>query len=113
MPHSDEGLRLRIFIHESLRHGHTSLYKHVVEMARDEGLAGVTVFRAIEGYGVHRHIHTTRLVDASDNLPMIVEIVDVPYRVRDFVTKLDGIIPHGTAAISPVRVIKYRSGAMS
>lgn len=113
MPVSAEGLRLRIFIHESLRHGHTPLYKYVTELALHESLAGVTVFRAVEGYGVHRHIHTSRLIDASDNLPMIVEIIDSPGRIRDFVTALDGIIPHGTATLCPVRVLKYRSGIPS
>ena len=65
-----EGLRLRIFVHEALRHGHKPLYAAIVALARREGLAGATVFRGMEGYGLHRHLHTTRLVDLSDDLPM-------------------------------------------
>ncbi|MCL4508929.1 MAG: DUF190 domain-containing protein [Chloroflexi bacterium] len=69
------GLWLRIYIHESVHCGHGSLYEALAALARQEGLAGATVFRAIEGFGMHRHLHTTRLVDISDDLPMVVEFV--------------------------------------
>jgi uncharacterized protein len=105
-----EGLRLRIFIHEALRDGHQPLYAAIVALARREGLAGATVFRGVEGFGQHRHLHTTRLVDVSDNLPVIVEIVDAAERIRSFLPVLDGLIPHGTATLSPVRIVKYSAG---
>jgi PII-like signaling protein len=111
MKEDEDGLRLRIFIHESLRHGHQALYEYIVDLARRNGLAGATVFRAIEGYGIHRHIHTTRLVDVSDNLPIIVEIIDSPEMVREFLDLLDDLLPHGTATLSPVHIVKYTSGA--
>ncbi len=110
MKANEDGLRLRIFIHESLRHRHQSLYEYIVELARREGVAGATAFRAIEGYGIHRHIHTTRLVDASDNLPIIVEIIDTPEMVRRFMAVLDESVPHGTVTVSPVHIVKYSAG---
>ncbi|HEY8287327.1 MAG TPA: DUF190 domain-containing protein [Chloroflexota bacterium] len=105
-----EGLRLRIFIHEALRHDHKPLYAEIVELARREGLAGAVVFRGIEGFGLHRHLHTTRLLDVSDDLPMIVELVDRTDAIQRFLPLLDGIVPHGTATLSPVRIVTYRSG---
>ena len=102
-----KGLRLRVFVHEALRHDHQPLYAAIVELARREGLAGAIVFRGIEGYGLHRHLHTTRLVDLSDDLPIIVEIVDTSEAIRRFVPLLDQVIPHGTATLSPVHIVKY------
>jgi uncharacterized protein len=104
-----EGLWLRIYIHESLRHGHQPLYVALVALARREGLAGATVFRAMEGFGMHRHLHTARLVDVSDDLPMIVEFVDSPPAIRHFIGLLDTMIPHGTAVVSPVQMVTYRA----
>jgi uncharacterized protein len=104
---ASEGLRLRIFVHEALRHARKPLYVAIVELARREGLAGATVFRGIEGYGLHRHLHTARLVDLSDDLPMIVEIVDTSEAIRRFLPLLDRMIPHGTATLSPVHIVKY------
>jgi PII-like signaling protein len=104
------GLRLRIFVHEALRYDHKPLYAAIVELARREGLAGATVFRSMEGYGLHRHLHTARLVDLADDLPIIVEIVDTCEAIRRFVPLLDQVIPHGTATLSPVHIVKYSTG---
>jgi PII-like signaling protein len=106
-----EGLRLRLFVHEALRHGRQPLYAAIVALARREGMAGATVFRGIEGFGLHRHLHTTRLLDVSDDLPVIVEIVDTAEAIRRFLPLLDAMVPHGTATLSPVRIVKYAAGA--
>ena len=105
-----EGLCLRIFVHERLQHDHRTLYATLVALARREGLAGATVFRGIEGYGLHRHLHTARLVDVADDLPIVVEIVDDEAAIRRFLPLLDGLIPHGAATLSPVRVVTYSAG---
>jgi uncharacterized protein len=105
--HGYDGLRLRIYVHEVLRHDHQPLYKDLVLRARREGLAGATVFHCIEGFGGHRHIHTNRLVDAADNLPVIIEIIDRPEAIRRFARSLDDIIEHGTVTISPVQIVQY------
>jgi PII-like signaling protein len=105
-----EGLRLRIFLHEMLHHGHELAYVAIVELAMREGLAGATVFRGFEGFGMHRHLHTMRLVDISDDLPMIIEIIDTTERIRRFMPLLDDYLPHGTVTISPVHILKYSAG---
>ena len=104
------GLHLRIFIHEALRHQHKPLYAAIVEHARRQGLAGATVFRGMEGYGLHRHLHTTRLLDVSDDLPVIVEIIDTTEAIQRFLPTLDPLISHGAATLSPVSIIKYSAG---
>ena len=113
MKSGSEGLRLRIFIHEALRHKGTYLYEAIVAQARREGMAGATAFRGMEGYGLHRHLHTTRLVDISDDLPVIVEIVDTAERIQAFLPTLDPLIPHGAATLSPVSIVKYSAGKPS
>ncbi len=110
MKSGSEGLLLRLFVHEALRHEHKPLYQAVVERARREGLAGATVFRGCEGYGRHRHLHTTRLVDVSDDLPVVVEIVDSAEAIQRFLPVLEPLIPHGTATLSPVSIVKYSAG---
>lgn len=105
-----EGLRLRVFVHEALQHGHQPVYAAIVMLARREGLAGATVFRGVEGFGLHRHLHTTRLVDVSDDLPIIVEIIDTADAIRQFLPLLDDLVPHGTATLSRVQIVKYGAG---
>jgi PII-like signaling protein len=109
MKSASGGLWLRIYVHESTRCGHQPLYAALVALARRERIAGATVFRAVEGFGMHRHLHTTRLVDVSDDLPMIVEFVDSEPAIRHFLELLDPMIPHGTAVVSPVEIVTYRT----
>lgn len=110
MKSGSERLRLRIFIHEALLYQHKPLYAAIVEHARRQGMAGATVFRGMEGYGLHRHLHTARLVDVSDDLPVLVEIIDTDEAIRHLLTALDPLIPHGAATLSPVSIIKYSAG---
>lgn len=110
MKSGSEGLRLRAFIHEGLQHQHKPLYAAIVEQARREGMAGATVLRGMEGYGVHRHLHTSRLVDVSDDLPVIVEIVDTAEAIRRFLPALDALMTHGAVTLSPVSIVKYSAG---
>jgi uncharacterized protein len=101
------GLQLRIFVHESLRRDHHALYEDLVLRACQAGLCGATVFRGMEGYGRHRHVHSIRHLDTADDLPMIVEIVDRPERVRDFVESLGSVAAQGLVTLSPVHVVLY------
>lgn len=106
-----DGLRLRIFTHEAVHYYGKSMHMALVERARAEGIADATVFRGIEGYGVHRHIHTSRLVDASGELPVVVELIDREAPIRRFLPLLDEMLPHGTVTIAPVHIITYGGGA--
>ncbi len=99
--------RLTIFIGESDRHGHSPLATEIVQRAHAAGLAGVTVLRGVEGFGASNHIHTTRLLSLSDDLPMVVVIVDSEDRLRGFVPVLEELVTEGLVILDDVEVIKY------
>lgn len=99
--------RLTIFLGESDRYGHTPLATEIVQRAHRAGLAGASVFRGVEGYGKSNHIHTTRILSLSDDLPMAVVIVDTEERIRRFLDELDELITEGLVILDDVEVIKY------
>src|SRR5688500_7520241 len=99
--------RLTIFVGESDRHGHTPLATEIVQQAHTAGLAGATVFRGVEGYGASNHIHTTRILSLSDDLPMAIVIVDADDRIRAFLDDLDDLITEGLVIVEDVEVVKY------
>lgn len=99
--------RLTIFVGESDRHGHTPLATEIVQRAHRAGLAGASVFRGVEGYGASNHIHTTRILSLSDDLPMAIVIVDTEERIRAFIDELDELVTEGLVIVDDVEVIKY------
>lgn len=104
-----EGLqqRLTIYIGESDRHGHTPLATEIVQRAHAAGLAGASVFRGVEGYGASNHIHTTRILSLSDDLPMAIVIVDRPDAIEAFLPQLDELIDEGLVVLEDIHVVKY------
>lgn len=101
---------LRIFIGESDRKDGKALYEVIVEEARREGLAGATVLRGILGFGVHSRLHSAKVLRLSEDLPVVIEIVDRAEKIEDFLPRLDGLVPEGMVTIEKVRVIAYRHG---
>ena len=99
--------RLTIFIGESDRVGHTPLATEIVQRAHAAGLAGVTVLRGVEGYGASNHIHTTRILSLSDDLPMLVIIIDSSTAIDAFLPTLDELITEGLVIVDDVEVVKY------
>ncbi len=99
---------LRVFIGESDRHHGRPLYEVIVEMARTEGLAGATVLRGTLGFGANSRIHTAKVLRLSEDLPMVVEIVDTTEKLQPFLQKLDAIITEGLITVEKVRVLAYR-----
>jgi PII-like signaling protein len=99
--------RLTIFIGEADHHGHTPLATEIVHRAHSAGLAGVSVFRGVEGYGASNHIHTTRILSLSDDLPIAVVIVDTDEAIQGFLPALDELITEGLVIIDDVEVLKY------
>lgn len=109
----EEGYLLRIFIGESDRHGGKLLYEWLVLKAREEGLAGATVLRGVMGYGAHSRLHTFRIERLSEDLPVVVEIVDTREKLEGFLEKIDSEIPEGLATMEKARVHFYRTGGES
>ena len=104
-----EGKLLRIFIGESDKHGHKPLYQAIVEMLREEGLAGATVLRGVEGFGAKSHLHTARILRLSEDLPIVVEVVDQAERIEAVLPKLDEMIGDGMVTLERVEVLAYRA----
>src|SRR6266705_1008685 len=105
----EEGYLLRIFIGESDRSGHKPLYETIVLKAREAGLAGATVLRGVMGFGKHSMVHTAKILRLSEDLPMIIEIVDSLEKIEAFLPILDTMLPEGLVTLERVRVIHYRS----
>src|SRR5215470_13865440 len=106
----EQGYLLRVFVGESDKHGHVPLYEAIVLRARESGLAGATVLRGVMGFGRHSVMHTAKILRLSEDLPMVVEIVDALEKLESFLTVLDGMVQEGLVTLEPVRVIQYRSG---
>jgi hypothetical protein len=104
-----QAVRLSIYIGESDRHGHTPLHTEIVQRARAAGLAGATVLRGLEGFGASSVIHTSRLLTMSEDLPMVIVIVDTPDRIDGFLPLLDELIDEGLVVRETVDIIKYEA----
>ncbi|HEY7559793.1 MAG TPA: DUF190 domain-containing protein [Candidatus Binatia bacterium] len=107
----EEGYLLRVFIGESDRRGGMLLYEWIVRTARENGLAGATVLRGLEGFGARSRIHTARILDLSTDLPIVVEIVDTLEKIEAFLPIIDGAISDGLATVEKVQIRFYRSGS--
>ncbi|MFC7422626.1 DUF190 domain-containing protein [Nocardia tengchongensis] len=96
--------RLTVLLGEDDTYRHRPRYHEIVRRARDAGLAGASVWRGVEGYGVSSQIHTTRLLDLAERLPVMVMIIDDTHRLRSFVESNADLLDSLTVALSPVEV---------
>lgn len=103
----EDGYLLRVFVGESDRHGHHPLYEAIVLKARAEGLAGATVLRGVMGYGKNSILHTAKILRLSEDLPMVVEIVDSKEKIEKFLPQLDEMVKDGLVTLEKMRVIHY------
>ena len=107
----EDGSLLRIFIGESDRHDHHPLYEAIVLKAREKGLAGATVLRGVMGFGKHSILHTAKILRLSEDLPMVIEIVDSAEKIEEFLPVLKEMIKDGLVTLEPVRVLHYDTGS--
>ena len=103
-----EAKLLRIFVGESDKYKGRPLYEAIVEDARRRGLAGATVLRGPLGYGASSRIHTAKILRLSEDLPMVIEIVDQEDKINAFLPDLDEMISEGLVTLEKVEVIVYR-----
>jgi uncharacterized protein len=106
----EEGYLLRIFIGESDKHEGKLLYEWLVLKAREMGLAGATVLRGMVGFGAHSRLHTFKIERLSEDLPIVVELVDTKEKLENFLSIIDNIIQEGLATLEKAQVRFYRSG---
>ena len=111
---SQEGYLLRIFFGESDKRDGKPLYEWLVRQARERGLTGATVLRGIMGYGANSHvIHTFKIERLSEDLPIVVEIIDTREKLENFLDFIDSEIHAGLATLEKVEVRFYRSSRTS
>ena len=103
-----QGQLLRIFIGERNRHQGRPLYEWIVMEAKKEGLAGATVLRGVMGFGANSRIHTTKIMRLSEDLPIIIEIVDTPEKLQQFLNHIDSAIGEGLATLEKADIQFYR-----
>ncbi len=105
-----EGHLLRVFIGESDKCEGIPLYEWIVKKAREAGLAGTTIIRGLEGFGAHSRIHTSKILRLSEDLPIIIEIVDTLEKIEKFMPIVDEAVKEGLATLEKVQIRFYRSG---
>jgi PII-like signaling protein len=103
-----EATLLRIFIGDADRHGHQPLYEAIVMKARELHLAGATVLKSPMGFGKNSRIHTAKILQLSTDLPLVIEIVDLPEKIAAFLPVLDEMMDGGLVTMEKVQVIQYR-----
>jgi hypothetical protein len=101
---------LRIYLGELDKHGHRPLYEVIVEKARKRGLAGATVLRGVMGFGQSKRLQVARILRLSEDLPVVVQMVDKPERIEAFLPDLDDVIQQGLAVLEDVQATAYRPG---
>lgn len=107
-----EGKLLRIFVGESDKWEGKPLYEAIVQLARKEGLAGATAIKGFEGFGAHSRMHTAKLLRLSEDLPVVIEIVDREDRIEKLLPHLDDMVKEGLVTLEKVQVIMYRSNTV-
>ena len=111
---SGEGKLLRIFLGEADRHSGQQLFEAIVHLARSKGLAGATVLRGVEGFGAHSRIHKTTILELSEDLPIVIEIVDTAEKIETLIPEIDAMIEGANCGammtMEKVDVRKYSAG---
>ncbi len=109
---SGEGELVRIFVGEGDRYHGKPLYEAIVLLAREMGLAGATVLRGVEGFGADSVLHTARILRLSEDLPMVIEVVELPERIEPFVAKVEAMLDEvncgGLITLERARIIRYQ-----
>jgi PII-like signaling protein len=108
-----DGQLLRIFVGESDHHDGKPLYEALVLAAREHGIAGATMLRGLMGYGATSRIHTAKILRLSEDLPIVVEIVDSPEKIAAFLPVVESMVRGGMVTLERVQVIRYTHDSKS
>jgi PII-like signaling protein len=104
----EEGTLLRIFVGETDRIHGKSLYEEIVLKARELGLAGATVIRGTMGFGASSRVHSAKILRLSEDLPIVIEIVDTEDNLNKLMPFIDENVTDGLVTMEKIKVIKYR-----
>ena len=105
----EDGKLLRIFIGEADKWNGKPLYEEIVLLARNNSMAGATAIKGFMGFGCKSHMHTTKLLRLSEDLPIIIEIVDSEDKINQFLPFLDKMVKEGLITIEKANVVMYRA----
>lgn len=108
-PTPTTGKLLRIYLGESDRWQHQPLYEALVLKARELGLAGATVLRGPMGFGASSHLHTAKITRLSEDLPLLIEIVDTEENIRRFLPHLDAMLGDALVTLADVQIFRHRA----
>ncbi len=103
---------IRIYIGDSDRWHGKPLYAAIVQRAHDMGMAGATVLHGLEGFGATSRIHTSRLLDLAQDLPVVIDIVDKPERIAAFLPTLEEMVGEGLITVTDTEVVHYKGNAI-
>jgi uncharacterized protein len=99
--------QVMVFINSTDQWHGRPLYAAIVHVCQQKGIAGATVTRCVEGYGAGHQLHTARLLELSENLPVRIDIVDIPERIEPLLAALEGMIGEGLVTVSDVRIQRF------
>jgi PII-like signaling protein len=108
-----EAKLVTVFINSSDQWHGRPLYSAIVQLCQQKGIAGATVVRCQEGFGSSRRLHTSRLLELSENLPIRIEVVDLPERIEPLLVELEAMIGEGLVTVGNVHVMKYLADSPS
>ncbi|AHF06232.1 DUF190 domain-containing protein [Desulfitobacterium metallireducens] len=102
-----KGKLLKVYVGESERYRNKPLYQYLIKWLREKGIAGVTINRGIEGYGQDKVVHTTRLLELSADLPIVLEVVDSAEKIEEILPELCQMVPKGLVFSTDIFIHKY------
>jgi PII-like signaling protein len=102
----EDGMRVVVFLAEDDRAGHHRLHRVILERARDQGIAGATVWRGFAGFGSLGHVRTRRFSDSTASPPLVIELIDSPERIEAFLPALTELAPHSLMTFGPVHMTR-------
>jgi len=106
---TEDDICVKIYVSQKERCGNIPLYEAIILKARETGLAGATVIKGVMGYGADKRMHTAKILELSENLPILIEIVDLEEKIEKFIPFLDETVKDGFVTMEKVHVIKYRN----
>ena len=104
-----DGKLLRIFVGEADKWNGKPLYEEIIYLAKKNGLAGATAIKGFMGFGCKSHMHTANLLRLSEDLPIVIEIVDSEEKINQFIPQLDKMVREGLITLEKANVIMYRA----